>query len=94
MPGRQDLPAAALCIGEFLKATMRLCIYLEGDFAPYWKWLPWRFRRVPWAADFVSEVDALVNCNFLAEQSKHIEEICHLAEAKLAEDGIDIEIDA
>lgn len=90
---RDDSVAAALCLGEFLNATMRLCIYFEGDFAPYWKWLPFWFRKIGWASDIIGHVDALSTTRDRAEQAAHVEAICGLAEAKFAEEGLDLEID-
>ena len=93
MVKRDDPAGAAMCMGEFLKNTMRLCIYLDGDFAPYWKWLSFRFRQVTWASDIISQVDTLAASHSKEEQALRIEEISRLAEAKFAADGLDLEID-
>jgi len=93
MTERDDPAAAAVCIGEFLKATMRLCIYLDGDFAPYWKWLPFRFRQVTWASEINSHVESLSTSTSRADQAWHVEEICRLAEVKFAAEGLELEID-
>ena len=91
---RDDPVAAALCLGEFLNATMRLCIYLDGDFAPYWKWMPFRFRKIGWATDFIRHVDALAISADKEEQAEHVDAICELADAKLVQEDIDMEVDA
>ena len=91
---RDDPVAAITCLGEFLDATMRLCIYLNGDFAPYWKWIPYYFRKIGWATDIIGHVDALALSSDREEQAAHVDAICNLADAKLAQEGIPMEVDA
>lgn len=43
---RRDYPIAdAIAVGKFCDATMRLCLLLEKDYTPYWKWLSFAFRK-------------------------------------------------
>lgn len=71
----------------FLDTAMRLCLYLNGEFAPYWKWVPHRFRQIEWAGDFIKHVDAIPTAGSAAEQAEHVNEIYRLADEKLRERG-------
>lgn len=85
--GRDDPTAALLCLGMFLDAAMRLCLYLNGEFAPYWKWVPYRFRKVEWAGEWIDHVDAIPKAKSVEEQVEHVKEIYRLADEKLKERG-------
>lgn len=41
---RKDPVAAAMAIGKFQHAAMALCFVMDGDYAPYWKWIHHVFR--------------------------------------------------
>jgi Domain of unknown function (DUF4037) len=42
---RQDPLAVQMAQGHFIEAALRLCLLLEGDYTPYWKWLAFAFRK-------------------------------------------------
>jgi len=84
---RDDPIATVTCLGMFLDAAMRLCLYLNNEFAPYWKWVPHRFRQIEWAGEFIRHVDAIPNAGSPAEQAEHVNEIYRLADEKLKERG-------
>ncbi len=44
---RQDPLAVQMAQGHFIEAALRLCLLLEGDYTPYWKWLAFAFRALP-----------------------------------------------
>jgi hypothetical protein len=91
---RDDSLAATTCLGQFLDATMRLCIYIDGDFAPYWKWISFWFRRLPWTGDLVAKCEGLAQSTSKAEQGEMVSGICHLLETILKERGLEYRIEA
>lgn len=42
---RDDRITMQIALGYFSEAIMKMYFYLESDFAPYWKWLSFEFRR-------------------------------------------------
>ena len=42
---RGDCISMQVALGYFAEAVMRMYFYLNDDFAPYWKWLAFEFRR-------------------------------------------------
>lgn len=42
---RCDPVAIQIAMGHFTEAVMRLCLLLEHDYSPYWKWLAFEFRK-------------------------------------------------
>lgn len=91
---RNDPVAVYTCLGEFLNATMRLCLYLNDEFAPYWKWIPYQFRKIGWATDIIDHVDALALSYDKEEQAQHVAEICNLVEAKLERENLQMRVEA
>ena len=42
---RNDPVANCLALGHFTEGVMRLCMLLDDDYTPYWKWLAFEFRK-------------------------------------------------
>jgi hypothetical protein len=42
---RDDPVAKAMALGHFTEGVMRLCLLLDDDYTPYWKWLAFEFRK-------------------------------------------------
>ena len=74
-------------LGAFLDATMRLCVYLDADFAVYWKWLPFQFRRIGWASAIAEHADGITSSPDTGEQARHVQEIYRLADEELRARG-------
>ena len=47
---RRDIIAATVAQGHFVEAAMQLAFLLNRRFCPYWKWLSWTFRQLPYLA--------------------------------------------
>lgn len=89
---RDEQIAVYTSLGRFLDGTMRLCLYLNGELAPYWKWMPFQFRKIEWASGILRHVDDLVLSSDKQEQAEYVLEICRLAEVKLKSEGRDMRI--
>lgn len=51
LTARGDEVGIYLGLGHFIHATLELGFLLNRRFAPYWKWLHWDYRRLPYLAD-------------------------------------------
>lgn len=73
---RRDSVAISICLGMFMQATMRLCMFLNGDYAPYWKWLHAEFRKQPNVAELDAWISELSTSDNLADQVGLVDTIC------------------
>jgi len=87
MARRRDPLAIAVCLGEFVSGVMRIQLLLDGDFAPYWKWLAHEFRKRPCAATFVPLLEPLVRSTDIPEQVGLIKRICTQVHDRLLAEG-------
>jgi hypothetical protein len=74
-------------VTQTLEAAMKLCFYINDDYAPHWQWLHHEFLKLPEAATLGSALD-----RFLAsrnpQQCLEIQaEILNFLTSRLAEDG-------
>lgn len=76
MAKRHDPLAIAICLGEFTQAVMRIIFLIGGDFTPYWKWLPFEFRKLPDATQYVPQIEQLVQTDDIDEQVHLVKDIC------------------
>ncbi len=76
MAKRRDPLPIAICLGEFVSGVMRLRMLMHGDFAPYWKWLAFEFRKLPEASLYVPLLEQLVKSVDMEEQVRLVLEIC------------------
>ncbi len=62
--------------GYFVEGVMRLCVLLNREYAPYWKWLHWAFSRLPRLADKIEPLlNELEKQSSLASRSENIHRI-------------------
>ena len=73
---RNDLVANAIALGHFTEAVMRLCMLLDDDYAPYWKWLAFEFRKHRIAQFLDPRLKSLTLATDLSQQVNAVEEIC------------------
>lgn len=73
---RKDAVAIAICLGTFIQSTMKLCMILNEDFAPYWKWLPAEFRKQPNVTELATWLSELATAQVLDDQVRLVDAIC------------------
>jgi hypothetical protein len=56
---RSDVLPTQIALGEFIEAVLRMYFYLENDFAPYWKWLSFEFRRRGFSPQVIDALEDL-----------------------------------
>ncbi len=73
---RNDPVANCMALGHFTEAVMRLCLLLDDDYTPYWKWLAFEFRKHS-AAQFLDPLlKRLALSTDSSEQVNLVNEIC------------------
>jgi hypothetical protein len=87
MARRGDRVAAAICLGEFLTGVMRITLLMDRDFAPYWKWLAFEFRKRPAAAPYTPLLEALVSTDDVEQQARWVTDICAMVHEQLIAGG-------
>ncbi|KAI9003808.1 hypothetical protein DFJ74DRAFT_693793 [Hyaloraphidium curvatum] len=85
---REDPLAVAIAVGEFVAGTMRLLFLLGGDFAPYWKWLPREFSKLPESAWYEERLKIVAADGDLAVRGEAIKEICVRLRKELLDGGV------
>ena len=85
---RRDPAAIAICIGTFVESTMKLCMLLEEDYSPYWKWLPAQFRKLPGVSKLDHRIDELVTSSDIERQATLVKTICRDIFSRLAKKGL------
>ena len=76
---RGDAVTGSVAIGEFCSAVMRLVFLINRQYAPYWKWMHWGFKRLPkYAAEIDPLLDLLVASSDMREQADYIMGICRV----------------
>jgi len=85
---RDDPIAVSVCLGVFIQSTMKLCMLLNGDFSPYWKWLPAEFRKQPNVADLASWLTDLATTHSRKHQADLVGRICEDLYARLVREGL------
>lgn len=84
---RGDRLTTAICLSEFLGGVMRLLMLLDGDFAPYWKWLAYEFRKSPNAASYVPLLEEIARTGQTEEQVRLVLAVCGLVHERLVASG-------
>ena len=59
------------CLGSFVAAGLRLCFYLNDDFAPFWKGRAHEARKIGWAQPILEELDGLATTRDKLFQDHH-----------------------
>lgn len=85
---RRDSAAIAICLGSFIESTMKLCLLLNEDYAPYWKWLAAEFRKVPNIESLDALILELTNTPTVESQAKLVKRICSDVFFRLADKGL------
>jgi hypothetical protein len=85
---RDDPLGAQMCLGQFVEGAMRLCFLLNGDFAPYWKWLAFEFRKLPEARTLDLLLVRLVGAQDRAEQVDLVLAVSRLLHDRLLAAGL------
>jgi hypothetical protein len=72
---RNDPVANCMALGHFTEGVMRLCLLLDDDYTPYWKWLAFEFRKHS-AAQFLDPLlKRLTTSTDMAQQVELVNEI-------------------
>lgn len=85
---RNDPVANTIALGHFAEAVMRLCMLLDNDYSPYWKWLAFEFRKHPVAQTLDPLLKSLSLVTELAQQVKMVDEICGFLHHHLEQHGL------
>lgn len=73
---RNDPVANSMALSHFTEGVMRLCMLLDDDYTPYWKWLAFEFRKHS-AAQFLDPLlTTLTISTDISHQVDLINEIC------------------
>ena len=83
MAKRRDPLAISICLGEFVSGVMRTVLLANGDYTPYWKWLPFVFRQEPEAPAYLPLLEQLVRSSDIDEQIDLVNEISGKVHRKL-----------
>jgi hypothetical protein len=87
MARRRDPVAIAVCLGEFVSGVMRIVLLMTRDFTPYWKWLPYEFRKRPEAQPYVKLLEELVSIRAVERQAEIVSQLCALVHRQLIDGG-------
>ncbi len=87
MARRGDRIAISICLGEFAMGVMRIVLLMSRDFAPYWKWLPFEFRKRKEAEPYVGPLEELVSIRRIDRQVQIIQSLCALVHQQLIDAG-------
>lgn len=84
---RGDPLAIAVCLGEFVTGVMRIVLLMSRDFTPFWKWLPFEFRKRPEAEAYTPLLDELVSSRAIERQVAIVQSVCGLVHRQLVGGG-------
>jgi hypothetical protein len=87
MARRRDPIAISICLGEFVTGVMRIVLLMTRDFTPYWKWLPFEFRKRMEAQPYVSLLDELLSTRSIERQIEIVQSLCALVHRQLLDGG-------
>lgn len=85
---RDDLLTRHLCVHHFVESAMRMCLYLNEDFCPYWKWLPFQFRKTPMGQQIRGQLDVLVGTSSMDEKVSAVQSVCRVFRQELYARGL------
>ena len=77
-----------IALGRFIEGVMRLCLLLDNDYSPYWKWLRFAFDKLPAAHELGPMLDCLVAESSIEKQGEIILQICEALKPMLISQGI------
>ena len=87
MARRRDPVAISICLGEFVTGVMRIVLLMSRDFAPYWKWLPFEFRKRTEAQLYGNLLEELVSIRDIERQVEIVQRLCALLHQQLLDGG-------
>ncbi|HZT28325.1 MAG TPA: DUF4037 domain-containing protein [Bryobacteraceae bacterium] len=87
MARRRDPIAISICLGEFVTGIMRIVLLMSRDFAPYWKWLPFEFRKRAEAQAYINLLEELVSIRDIERQVQIVRSLCALVHQELMDGG-------
>jgi hypothetical protein len=87
MARRRDPLAIAVCLGEFVTGVMRIALLMSRDFTPYWKWLPFEFRKRPESQLHVKMLEELVSIHLVERQVEIVQSVCMMVHQQLIDGG-------
>lgn len=88
MVKRADPVACAICLGEFISGAVKLCFLISGDYAPYWKWLAFEFRKRKEFTGVAELLETLVHEIDLAKKAETVLSISSMLHDMLMREGI------
>lgn len=80
--------AIQMALGRFIEAVMRICLLLDNDYSPYWKWLRFAFDQLRAARELAPMLESLAGESSLEEQGRIILQICEALTPMLASQGV------
>ena len=92
MAQRDDFVTTEICLSQFVQATMKLCMLLNGDFAPYWKWLPTEFRKQPNVASLDGKLERLLRVSDTTERINLVDEVSKDIFRRFADKDLDFDV--
>jgi hypothetical protein len=87
MARRRDPLAISICLGEFITGVMRIVLLMDWDFAPYWKWLPFEFRKRQKAQPYIRLLEELVSIPDIERQVELVQRLCAMVHQQLLDGG-------
>jgi hypothetical protein len=87
MSRRRDAIAISICLGEFVTGVMRMVLLMSRDFTPYWKWLPFEFRKRAEARSYVHLLEELVTIDSMTARVEIVQSICAMVHQQLIDNG-------
>lgn len=85
---RRDPVVIQIAMGHFTEAVMRLCLLLEHDYGPYWKWLAFEFRKRASAERLDPLLRALAETLDIAARASLVRTICDEVHQLLDQSGL------
>ncbi len=87
---RRDMVTGALAMGSFVRAAMQLVFLLNREYAPYWKWMHWRFMQLDdfLANDLDPLLAAMTSTDNIEEQANLVRDACLMLREALVTRGV------
>ena len=73
---RRDPVAIALSLGKTCEGVMRVCLVLDHQYCPYWKWLAAQFRKLPDVGELDQWLTSMTTTLDIGTQADLMDRIC------------------
>jgi hypothetical protein len=83
MARRRDPLAISICLGEFVMGVMRIVLLMRRDFTPYWKWIPFEFRKRTEAQPYIGLLEELVSIPDTERRVEIVQRLCAMVHQQL-----------